>query len=52
VGHSQDLRNCTIVGGLLGHSRERSGVLDQETRGELGIVQPMSGWLVYFNKNL
>ncbi|KAF5261919.1 hypothetical protein FOXYS1_7384 [Fusarium oxysporum] len=52
VGHSQDIRNCTIVGGLLGHSRERSGVLDQETRGELGIVQPMSGWLVYFNKNL
>ncbi|KAF4959550.1 hypothetical protein FGADI_1617 [Fusarium gaditjirri] len=49
--HGQGPRNCTMVGGLLGHSRDSSGVVDPDTRRGFHIVQPMSGWLVYYDKS-
>ncbi|KAF5713668.1 hypothetical protein FGLOB1_3886 [Fusarium globosum] len=43
-------RNCTMVGGFLGHSHGASGVHDRSTQVELGLVRPMAGWLVYAEK--
>ncbi|KAI1036514.1 hypothetical protein LB503_003305 [Fusarium chuoi] len=43
-------RNCTMIGGFLGHLFGASGVYDESTQAELPMAQPMPGWLVYAEK--
>ncbi|KAH7210752.1 uncharacterized protein BKA55DRAFT_546829 [Fusarium redolens] len=50
VSDDQGVKNCTMVGGLAGISVEEPDVIDCETDID-GVVQPMSGWLVYLDKD-